>query len=129
MVALTRAGYAERDSRNYKPHLDSRNHGYSYNLVVPFGTFSGADIVFPDQNVSVQVGKGDLIMFDASRDKHFISPLKGSNDCRNSIIIFNDKFLVEDLIKLNPRTKVFRQPQCDEDGIRLYLNPLINRLI
>lgn len=76
------------------PHRDEADVKNSMNCVIPWGTFTGADLLLWELKKRVQVSEGEVIFFRSKALTHNVSPLTaGSN--RNVLDLYSHQAVLE----------------------------------
>lgn len=68
-----------------KSHIDSKDDFNGICCIVTFGNFSGGDLYFPSEKLSVACKNGTIIMFHSAKYTHYVKKFKGN---RKSVILY-----------------------------------------
>ena len=66
----------------------------SFNCVIPWGKWDGADLLFWEIRKQVQVSKGEVIFFRSRALTHNVSPLKDSS-VRNALDLYSQQGVLD----------------------------------
>ncbi|KAI9325222.1 hypothetical protein BDR26DRAFT_902987 [Obelidium mucronatum] len=63
--------------RAAKRHRDQNNYAYAIDACIPFGPFSGGDMIFTQYGKAVKLSPGDFILMDAYHFDHKVGTIEG----------------------------------------------------
>ena len=87
------------------PHRDEADVKNSMNCVIPWGTFTGGDLLFWEIRKRVQVSEGEVIFFRSKALTHNVSPL-GTGSNRNVLDLYSHQAVLDvDRKRRRPKDK------------------------
>ena len=76
------------------PHQDTADVKHSFNCVIPWGEWDGADLLFWKIQKRVQVSEGEVIFFRSRALTHNVSPLRNGS-VRNALDVYSHQGVLD----------------------------------